>query len=149
MSMAVHLAPLLTLCSSSIWAHLARVLIYANTQALLIFSHEPPTEYESPLNHKIFSVNKYWDINNICRAGQQAVQGSRSYTGASSPLADSLHPPRDLKGDCEIIVHNVKYRLPETSPLTMISLASKMCPTVCRLGVNYHLTLVVVLESEA
>lgn len=33
MSMAVHLAPLLTLFSSSIWAHLARVLIYANTQA--------------------------------------------------------------------------------------------------------------------
>ncbi len=54
MSTTVHLAPLLTLFSSSIWAHLARVLIYANTQALLIFSHEPPTEYESPLNHKIF-----------------------------------------------------------------------------------------------
>lgn len=54
LSVAVHLAPLLTLFSSSIWAHLARVLIYANTQALLIFSHEPPTEYESPLNHKIF-----------------------------------------------------------------------------------------------
>lgn len=54
MSMAVHLAPLFTLLSSSILAHLARVLIYANTQALLVFSHEPPTEYESPLNHKIF-----------------------------------------------------------------------------------------------
>lgn len=54
MSMVVHLAPFFTLLSSSIWAHLARVLIYANTQALLVFSHEPPTEYESPLNHKIF-----------------------------------------------------------------------------------------------
>lgn len=59
----------------------------------LIFSHEPPTEYESPLDHKIFSVNKYQDINNIFRVGQQAVQGSRSYSGASSPLADSAHPP--------------------------------------------------------
>lgn len=54
MSVAVHLAPLLTLFSLGIWAHLARVLIYANTQALLVFSHEPPTEYESPLTHKIF-----------------------------------------------------------------------------------------------
>lgn len=54
MSKAVHLAPFFTLLSSSIWAHLARVLIYANTQALLVFSHEPPAEYESPLNHKIF-----------------------------------------------------------------------------------------------
>lgn len=54
MSMAVHLRPLFTLLSPSILAHLARVLIYANTQALLVFSHEPPTEYESPLNHKIF-----------------------------------------------------------------------------------------------
>lgn len=41
MSMTVHLAPLLTLFSSTIWAHLARVLIYANTQALLILSHNP------------------------------------------------------------------------------------------------------------
>lgn len=54
MSVAVHLAPLLSLFSLRIWAHLAGVLIYANTQTLLIFSHEPPTEYESPLDHKIF-----------------------------------------------------------------------------------------------
>lgn len=53
-SMVVHLAPLFNLPSSSIWAHLARILIYANTQALLVFSHEPPAEYESQLNHKIF-----------------------------------------------------------------------------------------------
>lgn len=54
MSMALHEAPLFTHFSSSTWAHLARVLIYANTQALLVFSHEPLPEYESPLNHKIF-----------------------------------------------------------------------------------------------
>lgn len=48
-----------------------------------------------------------------------------------------------------MIVHTVTDQIPESSPLTMISVASKMCPAVCRLGVNYRLTgpLFVALES--
>ena len=57
---------------------------------------------------KYFSVNKYWDINNICRAGQQAVQGSRSYSGASSPSADLFLS----KGDWEITVHAEYQKVP-------------------------------------
>lgn len=45
---------LLTLFTSNIWAHLARVLIYANALTLLIFSHEPPAAYKSQLNHSLF-----------------------------------------------------------------------------------------------
>lgn len=91
---------------------------------------------------KYFSVNKYWDINNIWRAGQQAVQGSRSYTGASSPSADNLLPPKAV----------VKY-LSALNTRKFSSdidlLPSEMCPAVCWFRVNYRLTgpPFVVLES--
>lgn len=54
-----------------------------------------------------------------------------------------------VKGNCEIIVHAVTDRIPESSPLTVIFQAFKMRPAVCQLGVNYRLTgpFFVVLES--
>ena len=99
---------------------------------------------------KYFSVNKYWDINNICRAGQQAVQGSRSYTWASSPSADSLLSPREIsKAIVKWLSTPLQIEYQKVPPLSVISPASKMCPAVCQLGVNYRLTgpLFVVLES--
>lgn len=106
------------------------------------FHMNPPLNTSPRWTTKYFSVNKLEDINNIFRAGQQAVQGIRSYTGAASLLAD-------LTGDCEIIVYTVTDQIPESSPSTVISVASKMCPAVPQLGVNYRLTapLFVVLES--
>lgn len=104
--------------------------------------HMNPLLNKSPhWTTKYFPVNKYWDINNICRAGQQAVQGSRSFTGASSPSArQSFSTNGDHNADCEIIVHIVTDQIPKSSPLTIISQAPKMCPAVWLLGVNYHLT---------
>lgn len=57
----------------------------------------------------------------------------------------------DFHGDCEIIAHTVKDRLPDSSPLTLISLAFTMCPALCLLEVNYRLKELsfVVLESAA
>lgn len=99
---------------------------------------------------KYFSVNKYRDINNIWRAGQQAVRvepllhRSVQFLSRRSSLAEG-----HLRGDCEIIVHSITDWIAESSPLTMILLASKMCPAGCQLGVNYRPTgpTFVVLES--
>lgn len=114
------------------------------------FHMNPPLNTSPRWTTKYFLVNKYWDINNICKAGQQAVQGSRYEAGGSGPLGRQSSSTRvDVKGNCEIIVQAVTDRIPESSPLTVIFQASKMCPAVCQLGVNYHPTgpFFVVLES--
>lgn len=115
------------------------------------FHMNPLLNMSSHRATKYLSVNKYWDINNICRARQQAVQGV-PLLYHPIPRQTVFSPPWNLKrglwNNCPPLLQ-IEYRkvpLWHWSPWPLL-----MCPAVSRLEVNCHLTGLpfVVLESAA